>query len=202
MLAPISGCVVSVAGILEARHDMRFTPAGSQSDTCIYTATLLTFAKSHKDLLVLRMQETQLTENWVCIFLHLNSLLTGGQLLNQTEATQDIMKKGQQMVFSINHHYTLHSYIYASMLAAYLAMGGLTNVRNSEAVRKQGWLSQMRSSEESAARTRKICQVPCRLDAQTHSLTPQNRIRLTYGAVQSSGRVRNTQEANGIKKKL
>lgn len=50
MLAPISGCVVSVAGILEAWYDMWFIPAGSQShnknDTCVYTSMLLTFAES------------------------------------------------------------------------------------------------------------------------------------------------------------
>lgn len=51
MLAPISGCVVSVAGILQAWYDMWFIPAGSQShnknDTCVYTAMLLTFPESH-----------------------------------------------------------------------------------------------------------------------------------------------------------
>lgn len=51
MLAPVSGCVVGVAGILQAWYDMWFIPAGSQShnknDTCVYTATLLTFAESH-----------------------------------------------------------------------------------------------------------------------------------------------------------
>lgn len=31
MLAPISGCVVSVPGILQARYDKWFIPAGSQS---------------------------------------------------------------------------------------------------------------------------------------------------------------------------
>lgn len=51
MLALISGCVVSVAGILEAWYDMWFIPAGSQSHnkngTCVYTAMLLTLAESH-----------------------------------------------------------------------------------------------------------------------------------------------------------
>lgn len=51
MLAPISGCVVGVAGILQAWHDMWFIPAGSQShnknDTCVYTAPLFTLAESH-----------------------------------------------------------------------------------------------------------------------------------------------------------
>ena len=47
----MSGCVVGVAGILQAWYDMWFIPAGSQShnknDTCVYTAVLLTFAESH-----------------------------------------------------------------------------------------------------------------------------------------------------------
>lgn len=51
MLAPISGCVVSVVGIQEAWYDMWFIPAGSQThnknDTCVYTTVLLTFADSH-----------------------------------------------------------------------------------------------------------------------------------------------------------
>lgn len=51
MLAPITGCVVSVVGIQEAWYDMWFIPAGSQShnknDTCVYTTMLLTFTGSH-----------------------------------------------------------------------------------------------------------------------------------------------------------
>lgn len=51
MLALVSGCLVSVAGILQAWYDMWFIPAGSRSHnkngTCVYRATLLTFAESH-----------------------------------------------------------------------------------------------------------------------------------------------------------
>lgn len=91
--------------------------------------------------------------------------------------------KQQTVIFFLNQSSTtITSFIlvsiYPSMLPAYLGMGGLTTMRNSEVVRKQWLLLQSTSSEENSACTRGIYQVSCML--YTHEYTHAVETDLTW----------------------
>lgn len=158
-MAPISGCAAGVAGILEAWHDMWFTPAGSQSpnknDTCVSAAILLTSSESPAKHIL----RPNLYCNTYFILFHRHQRTCNGK------ETQTALWQTESTTIAFFILVT----ICPSMLPPYLRMGGLTTMRNSPAVRKQGLLSQNSSSEDSAAFTRENYQVSSgTLEMHTH----------------------------------
>lgn len=169
MLAPISGCVVGVAGILQAWCDMWFIPAGSQihnkNDTYVYAAMLLTWAdRKHTQTHTRSWCQNQhkLVENtpdFAANVLLLRLCCNVDVIVICRTAAQRPEKmwgktshgNWDNMYFlKTKNSTTITSFIlvtiYPSMRHAYLRMGGLTTMRNSEAVRQQWLLSQSSSS--------------------------------------------------------